>query len=193
MKSKDVKKLYSTMKPKTLSVMAFESLIAQDRENLKAITRSVPRYNYNCTDTEYTKTLDHYFQIASIWSVGYWKHYAKMAAAMGAGLLESDQSSERASELHRLEYEHESRLRALGMMLNQLQDLYGLDVMTLPTFADAIGVYGLDENPDSLSEDAELYYQNHLEFFRSLIDGTETSPEVDAYFGCMPSEDLVTH
>jgi len=191
MKLKDVNKLYESMKPKTLAAMTFESLIRSDRKTANAITDSVPRYTYEAVDIEYRDAIDHFFNIASIWTVEYWKCYAKLLASLlKRSISEGIEEKEKAHDL--IDFWKE-RIDALSILTDALNEEFGLDRMAILNYAGISKVGSDNKNVDILSEDARLYYSNHLEVFKSLVHGTETSPDVDAYFAVEPRNDSVTH
>lgn len=194
MKLKDVNKLYESMEPRALAIMAFESLVKQDLANANAITSSVPRYNYNAVDMNYRDGINHMFQIASLWSVEYWKCYAFKLGSIGASLcLDASKEVDKLNRADESQYLWEQKLKALGMMLDELKNTYGLNTEILPQYAGAIKVIGLGESPESLSDQARLFYDNYLQFFESIINVTEVCSDVEAYFAVEPFSEITTH
>ena len=182
------------MAPKTLAAMTFESLVKNERETANAIIESLPRYDYRSVDEEYRSTLDNYFQIASLWSLEYWRCYAKMLASIGLSVSSRRENDiEQEKEHDDREYLWEGRLRALGMILDELQEKYGIDRSILPYFAGAHAIYGTDEPVDSLSADAKIFYDNYLMMFDSLITGDDLDEEVDNYFKAEPFDKSTSH
>lgn len=187
MRKNDVTKLYEKMTVKERAKMAFESLCYGDTESAKKIAISVPRYTYRMADYEFKNPLDGYFQVAHIWSSEYWKSYAKMVAIIGLQASKLSQNVDyqddiENEELDRLHSLWEHRLFALGVILKALEKSHNISIETLPQFADAHTIYGLELEVEYLEGDAREYYDMHLAQFVSFIDGTDVSNEVENYF-----------
>ena len=189
MKLKDVDRLYDSMNPNTLAVMAFESLIKGDRATVSSITKSVPRYNYNAVDVKYRSKINRFYQIASLWSIEYWKCNSKMLAFTALSLIENDKQA--LEEVNAAVTHWQNKLKALVMMLDQLNESYGLDTKILPYYAGVSNIKGLGEDPNSLPKSASIFYDNYLQLFKSLLDTIEIIPKVETYFAAESLDELI--
>jgi len=174
MKTQDIEKL---------AVMTFEALVNGDSASARKMATSVPRYLYDAADYNYTRTLNRLFDVAAMWSVEYWKCYAKMIAAVGlADVASKSDDANEVESAKKLEELWEGRLCALGRLLVSLTESHSIESDAITSFADAHRVYGLDISSNELSEDAYAYFENFRIYFESLIDETDTPQSVDDYF-----------
>lgn len=137
--------------------LTFEALCFGDQDTANKITDTVPHYEYKVIDFDYRISLNNYFHVGYIWSAEYWKSYCKMLAIMG---MKADDHTpnkaeliDRVDELNQLHSFWEHRLIALGLILKSLKQSHGIDLATLPYFADAQTIYGLELEIDHLEGD----------------------------------------
>ena len=182
MKAVNLLKLYESMPPSELAVMTFESLVKGDNVAAKNMAMAVPKYTYTSADKEYVGRLNRIFDVASLWSIEYWKCYCKMLACLGKEIQSRTSNTQNESVSNKsLELIWEGRLCALGQILVSLNISHKLDIETIAKFSDAQSIYGLDITRADLSDDAREYYRNYLDYFKSLIDGKSIPKNVVEY------------
>ncbi len=182
MKQNVVTKIYEKMTPKERAKMAFEALCIGDTETAAEITKTVPRYTYNSVDTDYRGDLQHYFDVASMWSIEYWRSYCKMLAAISIQSTTKDTEKDQLDSAIDLELFWEGRLIALGLVLQAIEKSHGLKINTVTHYAGANSIFGLDYDPKKLKSDALEYYEMTIQLYQSILDGEKPSNEVDEYF-----------
>jgi hypothetical protein len=183
MKMPDIKKLYEVLDPEELAIMTFELLVKGDNGGAQKIATAVPRYTYTSPDISYTGTINRLFDVAALWSIEYWRCYAKMMASMGMQTLAKVASDlERMDEIETLEDLWEGRLCALGLLLVSLKNSHDINSQAIMSFGGAETIYGLDTELQDLSEDAKEFYDNYRVYFESLIDGLDPPESVNDYF-----------
>lgn len=183
MKAINLSRVYESMDTDELAVMTFASLVNGDSAAAKDMAMAVPKYNYYSADKEYVGRLNRIFDVAALWSIEYWKCYARMVASLGL-TLQSRQGDHQIhiSSTDNLEFIWEGRLCALGQILVSLSNTHNIDIETMLRFSDVQSVYGLDIAPKSLSDDASEYYLSYQAYFESLIDGSNVPDSVKDYF-----------
>lgn len=184
MKSKRLTKIYQSMTSEDIAVLTFDALVYGDNFSAKEMAFSVPRFDYRCADKNYTERLNRIFAVAALWSIEYWKCYAKMLASMGLDTQNKKESNQSKSlSVSDLELIWEGRLCALGQILLCLKDSHNINIKTMAKFSDVENIYGLDITPDMLLDDAKEYYKNYLAYFEAQIDGVDVSESVAEYLG----------
>lgn len=132
-----IDRLYEGLTPREKAAAVFACLMRLDTATADRIVATVPTKTYRTLDLDYGDRLSRLSDMATFWGMNYWREMARAFAALGLMTHAWRKGNEDVDEETFVTFEKaQSRVVALGAMLEDLCDKNGIDPEAVRTLAD---------------------------------------------------------